>query len=153
MGKEWDVLEALETMVGGVTGIASTTIGFQEDSFHERKFSGTVPAAFLEYRGNAEEGPHDSSFERYVPFTVTVVLVFKAKSGKQNRREKIETAIDYKNRIANALDADPQLTAKQVTVSTIAETRVLEADVRVRTPYWAFEMDLSCAVWEDKAGR
>ena len=153
MAKEWDVLVALETLLGTIATFGTVSIGFENDLFHKTKFRGQLPAIFIEYAGNEEEGPLDSSDERYVPFTATLVIIQKADSVKKNRREKVQTAITYKNLIADAIDGDPQLGSKQVALSMIRATRVLDADERVPTPYWAIEIDLECAVWETKAGR
>lgn len=153
MGQEWNVMGSLKTMIDGIATFKSVSIGFEADLFQSKKFGGNLPAVFLEYRGNEEIGPQDSSFERYVPFTVMLVIVRKADSAKQNRSAKIETAISDKNLIANAIDANPQLSGQQVTVSPIAATRVLEANVRVPAPFWAVEIDIPVAVWETKAGR
>ena len=153
MAKEWDVLTTLETLIDTISTFESVTIGFESDLFHSKKWAGQLPAVFLEYRGDEEEGPLDSSFERYVPFTVTVVIVDKASSVKKNRRDKINTAITYKNLIKDKLDDNPQLSAQQVNLSPVGACRVPETNERVPSPYWAVEIDLPMAIWETQSGR
>lgn len=151
--KEWEVLVALETLIDALPDFPEVSIGMVEDMFHKNKFKGKLPAVFLEWRGNAESGPEDSSAERYVPFTVTVVILFRAESVEEQRRARIQTAIQYKNILVNAIDGDPQLGAKQVVLSPVGETRVLAMSERVPSPYWVVEIDLPCATWQSKAGR
>lgn len=153
MGKEWDALVATETLLTTITEFGSVSIGFEADLFNKTKFRGQLPAIFLEYHGDDEEGPLDSSFERYVPFTVLAIIVQKADSVKKNRREKEETALTYKNLIKDKMDGDPQLGGKQVNLSPVGASRVLEANERVPAPFWAIEIELPMAVWETQSGR
>lgn len=153
MGKLWDTLVALETLLATITTFPTVTIGWEEDLFPKKKFKGNLPALFIEYHGDDEEGPLDSSHERYVPFTVTLVIIQVADSVKENRREKMETALTYQTLIKDKIDDDPQLGALQVALSPVGPARLPEPDERVPTPYWAIEIDLPMAVWETKGNR
>lgn len=153
--EEWTVLTNLETLLKTITQLGSVTIGLENDLFHAKKFAGQLPATFIEYISNTEEGPHDSSDQRYVPFDVPVVVVFKEGQGDPatKRRLKMQTAITYKNYIASKLDSDPQLSSSQVELSPVRGTRVLMNDERVPKPYWAIEVILHFAVWATKGSR
>lgn len=153
MGKEWDVLVALETLLKTIATFETVTIGFESDLFHKNKFKGKLPAVFIEYHGEDEEGPLDSSDERYIPFTAIIVIIQVADSVKENRREKAETAATYRDLIKDKIDDDPQLGAKQVKLSPLGPARLPETNERVPSPYWAIEIDFAGAVWEPQSGR
>lgn len=153
MGKTWDVLVALETLLKTITTFNSVSIGWEEDLFHKDKFKGKLPAVFIEYHGDAEEGPLDSSDERYVPFTAVIVIIQKAESVKQNRRDKMETATTYRDLIKDKVDDDPQLGARQVALSPLGPVRLPAPGERVPPIYWAIEIDFPMAVWEPQSDR
>ena len=152
---EWNVLVALETLLKTIDEMGNVTIGMLEDLFNSDKFAGKLPATFIEYVSNEETGPEDSSDERYVPFDVPVVVVFKEGQGdpETKRRLKLQTAIVYKNYIANKLDGDPQLGGLQVELSPIRGTLVMMNDQRVKKPYWAIQVMLHFATWQTKGSR
>jgi len=149
----WTVLVALETLLDTITQFPSVTIGWEQDMFHQKKFQGNLPALFLEYHGDDEEGPLDSSDERYVPFTATIIIVQVADSVKQNRREKMQTATIYRDLVKNKIDSDPQLGGLQVAVAPLGQVKLSEPDERVPTPWWSLEMDVNLALWEAQSGR
>ncbi len=153
--QEWDVLVAFETLLKTIDELGSVTIGLEDELLPRNKFPGKLPATFIEYVSNEESGPQDSSDERYVPFDVPVVVAFKEGAGDQavKRRLKMQTAIKYKNYIANKLDSDPQLGGLQVELSAVRGTRVLMNDERVPRPYWAIEIMMHFAIWETKGLR
>ncbi len=153
MGKTWDALVALETLLTTIATFPSVTIGWEEDLFHKDKFKGKLPAVFIEYHGDDEEGPLDSSAERYVPIPAVIVIIQKAESVKQNRRAKMELATTYRDLIKDKVDDEPQLGAKQVALSPLGPVRLPAPDERVPTPYWAIEIAFPMAVWEPQSGR
>ena len=153
MSKTWDALTKLETLLDTIATFPTVTIGWEKDLFHKDKFKGKLPALFLEYHGDDEEGALDSSDERYVPFTATIIIIQKAESVKQNRRDKMALAVSYRDLVKNKIDSDPQLGGTQVAVSPLGSVRLPAPDERAPTPYWAIEMDLPLAVWEPQAGR
>lgn len=151
--KTWAVLEALETLLKTIDTFASMTIGWEEDLFQKNKFKGKLPAGFIEYHGDEEEGPLDSSGERYVPFTGLIIIIQKADSVKQNRREKMELATVYRDLIKDKVDSDPQLGGLQVALSPLGPVVLPAADERVPTPFWAVELSLPFAIWEAQGDR
>lgn len=153
MGKTWTALTALETLLKTIATFPTVTIGWEEDLFHKDKFKGKLPPVFIEYHGDDEEGPLDSSEERYVPFTAIIVIIQKAESVKQNRRDKMELATTYRDLIKDKVDDDPQLGSTQVALSPLGPVRLPAPGERVPTPYWAIEIDFPMAVWEPKGGR
>ncbi len=151
--KTWAVLEAVETLLQTIATFKSMSIGWESDLFHKDKFKGKLPAGFIEYHGDDEEGPLDSSGERYVPFVALIIIIQKAESVKQNRRDKMELATIYRDLIKNKVDSDPQLGGLQVALSPLGPAVLPAADERVPTPYWAIEIAMPLAIWEPQGSR
>ncbi len=153
MSQTWDVLVALETLLKTINTFPSMSIGWEADLFHKDGFKGKLPVGFIEYHGDDEEGPLDSSAERYVPFSALIIIIQKAESVKQNRRDKMELATTYRDLIKDKVDSDPQLGGLQVALSPLGPAVLSEADERVPTPYWAIEISMPLAIWEPQGSR
>ena len=147
--KQWQALEALETAYETVTEFKSVTIGLVEDL--APKFRGEIPGLILEWRGDEEEGSDDSEESRVVPFIVTATVIDKADSVKENRRLKIQTALEYVKLVKDKFEEDTTLGGlAEYLHSKVLTTRMSE---RLPSPFWGVEVDLRIQVREPMGAR